>query len=185
MFLPIFIGGSVATITYIIFFSAFANSLRSLLTLLTWSIPDPRYVAAHHRYSSMTPPRPVPPEVRLEMAVFGGPMLVIALFWFGWTSYPSISWWSPALAGGLIGWATIVRRPAPLSLENLSLITFRAAVSIVRPISSDRFAIETSDVFPLTLSIHLSTSLRKYQPCHVQLFVLAFFLSYLRSGAER
>lgn len=112
-------------------------------------------------------------------------MLVIALFWFGWTSYPSISWWSPALAGGLIGWATIVRRPPPLSLENLSLMTFRAAVSIVRPISSDRFAIETSDVFPLTLSIHLSTSLRKYQPCHVQLFVLAFFLSYLRSGAER
>jgi hypothetical protein len=29
--------------------------------------------------------------------------LVIAMFWFAWTSYASIHWISPVLAGGLIG----------------------------------------------------------------------------------
>ncbi|CDZ96474.1 mfs general substrate transporter [Phaffia rhodozyma] len=88
MFLPLFIGGICAVITYIFYFNK-------------------RYIRIHHKYSHMDPPQPVPPEVRLEMALIGSWMFVIALFWFGWTSFPSISYWSPLLAGGMLGWAIL------------------------------------------------------------------------------
>lgn len=46
--------------------------------------------------------RPVP-EARLLPMVFGGFIFTIGLFWFGWTSDPSISWISPVFAAGFIG----------------------------------------------------------------------------------
>lgn len=49
--------------------------------------------------------KPPAPEIRLCMAMFGAPLLVISLFWFAWTSYPSISFWSPLVAGGMFGCA--------------------------------------------------------------------------------
>ncbi|OBS22816.1 hypothetical protein FPOA_09142 [Fusarium poae] len=36
---------------------------------------------------------------RLPLACIGGPLLVISLFWFGWTARPEISWISPMMAG--------------------------------------------------------------------------------------
>lgn len=75
-------------------------------------------------------PNPVPPERRLGMAVIGGPMIVIAFFWFGWTSYPSISYWAPMMAGNFIGCSVVfifVRAPPsvpsdpPLTETRLSL----------------------------------------------------------------
>lgn len=73
----------------------------------------------------------VAPEARLEMALVGAVTFPIALFWFGWcvaslplpaqklstdvlticafcrTSFPSISFWSPMLAGGLLGFSIL------------------------------------------------------------------------------
>lgn len=37
------------------------------------------------------------------MAKWGGPLMVIAFFWFGWTSYDSISPWSPIISGLPLG----------------------------------------------------------------------------------
>lgn len=36
--------------------------------------------------------------LRLPLACFGGPLFVIALFWLGWTSRPSIPWVVPLLS---------------------------------------------------------------------------------------
>ncbi|WFD31945.1 hypothetical protein MSPP1_002987 [Malassezia sp. CBS 17886] len=44
-----------------------------------------------------------PPEIRLRPALLGAPLLVISLFWFAWTSFPSVSFWNPIVAGGLFG----------------------------------------------------------------------------------
>lgn len=52
-------------------------------------------------------PNPVPPEFRLELAMYGAPIFSIAFFWFGWTSYPSISFWAPMMAGTLMGLAVV------------------------------------------------------------------------------
>lgn len=74
---------------------------------------NPRY----QRYVEEFKPNPVPPERRLEMACVGGPMIVIGFFWFGWTSYPSISFWAPMMAGSFLGCSVIlifVRPPTPV-----------------------------------------------------------------------
>lgn len=84
MFLPIFIGGVVGVITYLIW----------------W---NPRY----ERLAAEFAPSPVPPEYRLEQAMWAAPIFAASFFWFGWTSYPSISYWAPMTAGGAIGFSTI------------------------------------------------------------------------------
>ncbi|KAI0307922.1 major facilitator superfamily domain-containing protein [Multifurca ochricompacta] len=82
MFLPISIGGGVGVIVYLMF-----------------------YNARYNRYIEQYAPAKVPPEARLEATLLGAPLFAISFFWFGWTSYPSISLWSPLLAGGLMGFS--------------------------------------------------------------------------------
>ncbi|KAF4442925.1 hypothetical protein F53441_11569 [Fusarium austroafricanum] len=45
---------------------------------------------------------------RLPLACMGGPILVISLFWLGWTARTSISWVSPMLAGIPFGAAQLL-----------------------------------------------------------------------------
>ncbi|KAI9512855.1 MFS general substrate transporter [Russula earlei] len=82
MFLPVSLGGVVGVLIYLLFF-------------------NPRY----ERYIEEYAPAKVPPEARLEATLLGAPCFAISFFWFGWTSYPSISLWSPLLAGGLMGFS--------------------------------------------------------------------------------
>ena len=46
-------------------------------------------------------------ESRLLFAMVGAPFLPIGLFWMAWTSYPSISIWSPILAQLPIGFSFV------------------------------------------------------------------------------
>jgi hypothetical protein len=64
----------------------------------------PRY----YRYIDEYAPNPVPPEKRLEIALLASPLFAISFFWFGWTSYPSIPFWSPLFAGGLMGFSILL-----------------------------------------------------------------------------
>lgn len=84
MFIPIFLGGSLGVIGY----------------LLIW---NPRYVLAVEKHA----PNPVPPEIRLEYCMAAAPIFALSFFWFGWTSYPSISYWAPMLAGFTLGFSII------------------------------------------------------------------------------
>lgn len=34
-------------------------------------------------------------------------MFAISFFWFGWTSYPSVSFWAPMMAGFTLGWSIV------------------------------------------------------------------------------
>ncbi|KAF2102140.1 MFS general substrate transporter, partial [Rhizodiscina lignyota] len=50
----------------------------------------------------------LPPEFRLWFAMLGGAVAIpVSLFWMGWTSYPSISIWSPLLASVLFGYGVL------------------------------------------------------------------------------
>ncbi|KAI6119007.1 MFS general substrate transporter [Pisolithus croceorrhizus] len=80
MFLPLPLGGIIATLLYVAFF-------------------NPRYERKIKEFA----PRPVPPEYRLEMAMVAGPFFAIAFFWFAWTSFPSVSIWAPLASGLLLG----------------------------------------------------------------------------------
>ncbi|GJE99749.1 MFS general substrate transporter [Phanerochaete sordida] len=84
MFLPILVSSNLAVIGY----------------LLIW---NPRY----ERLARQHAPNPVPPEYRLEQAIWAAPLFAVSFFWFGWTSYPSVSFWAPMLAGGLLGFSIV------------------------------------------------------------------------------
>ncbi|KAJ1029291.1 hypothetical protein NDA13_002542 [Ustilago tritici] len=87
MFVPFFLGGCAAVALYIAYF-------------------NPRYSRTADKLKSEGVNR-VPPEERLYPIMLAGPCLAIAFFWFGWTSYPSISFWSPMMAGSLIGFGVL------------------------------------------------------------------------------
>ncbi|RAH74878.1 MFS transporter [Aspergillus aculeatinus CBS 121060] len=60
-------------------------------------IPDEK---PHHHHA----PRP---ENRLWFAMIGSPFIPVSLFWMGWTSYSSVSVWSPIVASAVFGFGTI------------------------------------------------------------------------------
>ncbi|KAI0694864.1 major facilitator superfamily domain-containing protein [Cytidiella melzeri] len=84
MFLPLFLGGCLGVIGY----------------LTIWA---PRYQRKIKEFA----PHPVPPEVRLEQALYAGPTFAISFFWFGWTSYPHISFWAPMMSALLLGFSVV------------------------------------------------------------------------------
>ncbi|KDN53529.1 putative mfs-multidrug-resistance transporter [Tilletiaria anomala UBC 951] len=84
MFLPFFLGGVVGTILYAV-------------------IENPRYV----RMADQARNGRVAPEQRLLIVMIAGPALAISFFWFGWTSYRSISFWCPMMAGALLGFSIL------------------------------------------------------------------------------
>ncbi|KDQ13833.1 hypothetical protein BOTBODRAFT_188299 [Botryobasidium botryosum FD-172 SS1] len=84
MFLPLFLGGVFGA-------------------LVTLFYTNPGYQRLMEEYS----PNPVPPERRLAMACVGGPMIVVAFFWFGWTSFPEISFWAPMMSASFLGCAIV------------------------------------------------------------------------------
>ncbi|KAJ9607902.1 hypothetical protein H2200_007981 [Cladophialophora chaetospira] len=43
------------------------------------------------------------PELRLPPAMFGGILVPIGLFWFGWTTYSSVHWIVPIIGSGVFG----------------------------------------------------------------------------------
>ncbi|EST07941.1 Major facilitator superfamily [Kalmanozyma brasiliensis GHG001] len=87
MFVPFFLGGCAAVALYVAYF-------------------NPKYVKEADRLKAEGVDR-VPPEERLYVIMLAAPCLVVAFFWFGWTSYPSISYWSPMMAGSLIGFGVL------------------------------------------------------------------------------
>lgn len=84
MFLPIFLGGCFGVLGY----------------LLWW---NPKYV----RIAADFAPAPVPPEYRLEQAIWAAPIFAASFFWFGWTSYPSVNYWAPLMSGGPLGFSIV------------------------------------------------------------------------------
>lgn len=68
------------------------------------------------------------PERRLFTSMIGAPCLVISLFWFAWTSFPSVSYWSPLVAGGMFGFG--------LFLIFLSLMTYVTEVYLMNAASA-------------------------------------------------
>ncbi|KAF5026756.1 hypothetical protein F66182_1175 [Fusarium sp. NRRL 66182] len=46
---------------------------------------------------------PVPPEARLPGCMLGGICVPVGMFWFAWTTYTSVHWFSPVAAGAPFG----------------------------------------------------------------------------------
>lgn len=89
---------------------------------------NPQYIKLIDAYA----PSPVPPERRLPMGVLGGTLFMLSFFWFGWTSYPSVSFWAPMLAGGCLGLALTLTFVSSLSLMCMKLIVYWGLAELVQ-----------------------------------------------------
>lgn len=47
------------------------------------------------------------PEFRLPAAKVGGVLVPIGIFWFGWTTYPSVHWIVPIIGSGVFGFGLV------------------------------------------------------------------------------
>ncbi|KAI9032016.1 MFS general substrate transporter [Hyaloraphidium curvatum] len=79
----------------LVFLGIWLGSVIGLFGIMPWA--NKKYVAKKDSNGKFVP------EERLWPAFVGGPLFVIGMFWLGWTSYPSIHWIVPALAGLPIG----------------------------------------------------------------------------------
>ncbi|KAK7681592.1 hypothetical protein QCA50_015325 [Cerrena zonata] len=85
MFVPIPVGGVAACVFYIVYI-------------------DPIYQVAIREHHPNLPP----PEHRLHAGFYGAIMLPISFLWFAWTSFPSISYWAPMMAGFPLGMGVVL-----------------------------------------------------------------------------
>lgn len=75
-----------------VFLSYFAGEMVVAACIVL--IENRRYM----RKRAASPTGTLPPEERLRCSLVGSPLIVMALFWFAWTCYSSISIWSPIMA---------------------------------------------------------------------------------------
>jgi hypothetical protein len=99
MFLPLPLGGmcGVTTVSYFCHICYKYQHIGSQYLLFF----NPRYERAIVKHA----PHPVPPEIRLEIAIIAAPFYTICFFWFAWTSFPEISFWAPMMSGLVLGWS--------------------------------------------------------------------------------
>jgi hypothetical protein len=78
---------------------AFLGLLVGMLFAVTGNILDnKRYMKIVQKHHGMPPP-----EARLPSAIVGSVLLPIGLFWFAWTSDPSIHWIVPIIGSAFFG----------------------------------------------------------------------------------
>ncbi|TYJ53522.1 hypothetical protein B9479_005853 [Cryptococcus floricola] len=127
------------------FLGFFFGGVSAVILFIT--VIEPRF-QRHVKAMAPAPPRP---EKRLELCVISGVSMVIALFWFGWTSYSSIHWMVPVLAGAFIGIGTLGMF---VSLFNYiidvylwSAASALAAVTIVRSLFGAAFPLFATQMY--------------------------------------
>lgn len=101
----------------------------------------------------------LPPEERLWFAMYGAPWLPISLFWMGWTSYPSISYWSPLVASVAFGFSVqgIFISTYQYLIDSYEVFTASALVSATffRYIAAGAMAIVSIPMYS-SLGVHWS-----------------------------
>ena len=83
---------------------AFIGVLVGMIIALAYSVYDnKRYLKVEQKHGGNAPP-----EARLPPCMLGSLMLPIGLFWFAWTSYPSIHWSVCIIGTAPFGFGTVL-----------------------------------------------------------------------------
>ncbi|CAG8684597.1 14967_t:CDS:2, partial [Acaulospora colombiana] len=161
-FLPIFIGGIIGDILVSSTFIVPQERCPNHFYLQYVFVFAPKYAKVSEQYGGKAPP-----EARLPMAKWGGPILAISMFWFGWTSYTSISLWAPVLAGLGVGLSLIMLF---LSLFNYIIDAYilvaasaLASSTVVRSAFGAGFPVSSS-LFPSAASCPVHATLLATHP---------------------
>ncbi|OAX37276.1 MFS general substrate transporter [Rhizopogon vinicolor AM-OR11-026] len=120
------------------------NVLGVMVYLLIF---NPQYEAAIDKHKIGL----LPPEIRLDPAIFGAPLFAITFFWFGWTSYPSISYWAPIMSGVLTGlsacWIFLAAFNYIIDVYLFAAASALAANTVVRSIAGAVFPLFAAKMY--------------------------------------
>lgn len=79
------------------FLGFFAGTI--VASVYSLAVDQRQYIKAFEKNDN----KPLPPEWRIRSTMPGSIIITVALFWFAWTSFESVSFWSPLVAGGVFG----------------------------------------------------------------------------------
>lgn len=146
-FLPIFLGGVIGVILVSSGTLRPENRDTNEIANQYLFVFAPKYLKISQAHGGVAPP-----ESRLTMAKWGGPILTISMLFFGWTSYPSVSLWVPVLAGFGVGLSLLMLF---LSLFNYIIDAYLmvaasalAASTVVRSAFGAGFPVSTGFIPP-------------------------------------
>ncbi|GAA5921435.1 hypothetical protein JCM3775_003047 [Rhodotorula graminis] len=93
----------------------------------------------------------LPPEARLPLCCVGGAVLPVGLFWFAWTTLPSVHWIASVLAGVPFGFGMVSVFLAMMSylIDSYTLLaaSVLAANAVLRSLFGFAFPLFTRDMF--------------------------------------
>ncbi|UPK95480.1 hypothetical protein LCI18_006415 [Fusarium solani-melongenae] len=125
------------------------------------------------------------PEVRLRLAMLGSVFIPIGLFWFAWTTYPSIHWAVPIVGSVFFGLGLVLVFLSLLNYLIDSYVVFAASVlaanSVLRSLFGAAFPLFTPHMYE-NLGVHWASSV----PAFLALACVPFpFLFYKYGGRIR
>ncbi|PRP80127.1 polyamine transporter [Planoprotostelium fungivorum] len=118
------------------------------------------------------------PEDRLLWAIPSTVVLPIGLFWFAWTSYPSVSWVAPALAGIPIGIANTIIDIAMTNyigdIYTIQAPTANAASTFCYSVASFALPVAGTYVYP-AMNYRWAGTLLAFIACGIPIVTVYFF----------
>ena len=157
---------------------AFLGILVGMIAAVLISIWDSR------RYSALVKKHngaPLPPEARLPLAMVGGVLVPIAIFWFAWTNSPSIHW-AVSIVSGVpfgLGMVTIVLGEMNYLVDSYTFYaaSVLAGSAVLRSLFGASFPLFTSVMYE-NLGIHWASSI----PAFLSLACVPFPILFYRYG---
>jgi hypothetical protein len=74
-----------------------------VLCIISFAFEDKRYARAARKRGA-----PMEPEDRLPPAIMGSLLIPIGLFWFAWTTFPSVHWIVPIIGTVFFAWGLVL-----------------------------------------------------------------------------
>lgn len=160
---------------------AFLGVMVGMIIAIPYSIIDnKRYVRAQGKHAGFAPP-----EARLPPCLVGSIAVPIGLFWFAWTTFPSVHWVVPIIASAPFGFGMVL---VFLSIMNYLIDSYTiyaasvlAANSVLRSLFGAAFPLFTSQMYA-----NLGTQWASSVPAFLALACVPFpFLFYKYGPAIR
>lgn len=160
---------------------AFLGVMIGMIIAVPYSIIDnKRYVQTQGKHAGFAPP-----EARLPPCLVGSIAVPIGLFWFAWTTFPSVHWVVPIIASAPFGFGMVL---VFLSIMNYLIDSYTiyaasvlAANSVLRSLFGAAFPLFTSQMYA-----NLGTQWASSVPAFLALGCVPFpFLFYKYGPAIR
>ncbi|KAJ4253346.1 Efflux pump fub11 [Fusarium torreyae] len=94
-----------------------------ILAITYFAMEDKRYARVAARRGA-----PMEPEDRLPPAIFGSVLIPFGLFWFAWTTFPSVHWIVPIIGTVFFAWGLVLVFMALLNYLIDSYVIFAASI---------------------------------------------------------